>query len=58
MALMNGEQYRNSLRKMKPVVYFLGERIQNPVDHPVVIPSQNTVAMTYDLAFDPRYQIS
>ncbi len=56
MALMNGKQYRESLRKMKPVVYIMGKRIENPVDHPIVIPSQNTVAMTYDLACDPRYE--
>ena len=56
MALMNGEQYRNSLRKMKPLVYFLGERLTDPVDHPMVIPSQNAVAMTYDLAHDPQYE--
>jgi 4-hydroxybutyryl-CoA dehydratase/vinylacetyl-CoA-Delta-isomerase len=53
---MNGEQYRDSLRKMKHVVYIFGERISNPVDHPIVIPSQNAVAMAYDLAFDPRYE--
>jgi 4-hydroxybutyryl-CoA dehydratase/vinylacetyl-CoA-Delta-isomerase len=47
---MNGEQYRDSLRKMKHVVYIFGERISNPVDHPIVIPSQNAVAMAYDLA--------
>jgi 4-hydroxybutyryl-CoA dehydratase/vinylacetyl-CoA-Delta-isomerase len=50
MALMNGEQYRDSLRKMKQVVYIFGERISNPVDYPIVIPSQNAVAMAYDLA--------
>jgi 4-hydroxybutyryl-CoA dehydratase/vinylacetyl-CoA-Delta-isomerase len=55
MALMNGEQYRESLRKMKPLVYLFGERLSNPVDHPIVIPSQNAVAMTYDLAHDPDY---
>jgi 4-hydroxybutyryl-CoA dehydratase/vinylacetyl-CoA-Delta-isomerase len=55
MALMNGEQYRDSLRKMTPSVYLLGERLTNPVDHPMVIPSQNAVAMTYDLAHDPKY---
>jgi 4-hydroxybutyryl-CoA dehydratase/vinylacetyl-CoA-Delta-isomerase len=55
MALMNGEQYRDSLRKMNPSVYLLGERLTNPVDHPMVIPSQNAVAMTYDLAHDPKY---
>jgi hypothetical protein len=53
---MNGKQYRDSLRKMKHKVYIMGERISNPVDHPIVIPSQNAVAMTHDLAFDPKYE--
>ncbi len=56
MALMNGEKYRESLRKMKPLVYLFGERLTDPVDHPMVIPSQNAVAMTYDLAHDPKYE--
>ena len=56
MPLMNGNQYRDSLRKMKHKVYIMGERICNPVDHPIVIPSQNAVAMTHDLAFDPKYE--
>ena len=56
MALMNGEQYRESLRKMNPVVYLFGERLPNPVDHPMVLPSQNAVALTYDLAHDPLYE--
>lgn len=55
MALMNGKQYLESLRRMKPVVYIMGERVTNSMEHPIVIPSQNTVAMTYDLAFDPKY---
>ena len=56
MALMSGNEYRESLRKMKPVVYMFGEKIESPVDHPVVIPSQNAIAMTYELARDPQYE--
>ncbi len=56
MALMNGEQYRESLKKMKPAFYMFGERVDNPVDHPVVRLSQNAIAMTYDLACDPQYE--
>jgi 4-hydroxybutyryl-CoA dehydratase/vinylacetyl-CoA-Delta-isomerase len=55
MSLMTGDQYKQSLRKLNPVVYIGGERITNPVDHPMVIPSQNAIAMTYDLAHDPQY---
>ena len=44
------EQYIESLRKMNLEVYLLGERIKNPVDHPMIRPSLNSVAMTYQLA--------
>lgn len=33
-----------------------GEKVENPVDHPVIRPSMNSVAKTYELAFDPRYE--
>ncbi|MFC1961694.1 4-hydroxyphenylacetate 3-hydroxylase family protein [Chloroflexota bacterium] len=56
MSLMTGKQYRDSLRKMRPLVYIFGERVENPVDHPIVIPSQNAIALTYDLAHDPQYE--
>jgi len=56
MTLMTGDEYKESLRKQKPVVYIFGEKIDNPVDHPLVIPSQNAIAMTYDLAHDPQYE--
>lgn len=54
--LMTGEEYRESLRRMRSVVYMFGQKIENPVDHPIVIPSQNAIAMTYDLAHDPQYE--
>jgi 4-hydroxybutyryl-CoA dehydratase/vinylacetyl-CoA-Delta-isomerase len=56
MALMTGEQYIESLRKLKTKVYILGERVENFVDHPLVRPSINSVAMTYDLAHDKEYE--
>ena len=33
-----------------------GERVENPVDNPIIRPSINSVAMTYDLAHDPEYE--
>lgn len=56
MPLMTGEQYIESLRKLKTRVYVFGERVENFVDHPLIRPSINTVAMTYELAHDPQYQ--
>ncbi|HBB27897.1 MAG TPA: hypothetical protein DC000_01355, partial [Clostridiales bacterium] len=39
MALMTGEQYIESLRKLKTKVYVFGERVENFVDHPIIRPS-------------------
>lgn len=55
--LMTGEEYIESLKKRRPLnVYFNGEKIKNPVDHPIIRPSINSVALTYDLAHDPQYK--
>ena len=49
-AIATGAEYIQSLRGRNLKVYFLGERIAEPVDHPVIRPSINAVARTYDLA--------
>lgn len=56
MALMTGTQYIESLRKLNTRVYMFGEKIENWVDHPMIRPSINCVAATYDLAQDPQYE--
>jgi 4-hydroxybutyryl-CoA dehydratase / vinylacetyl-CoA-Delta-isomerase len=56
MALMTGKQYEESLRKLNLKVYLQGELITNPVDHPIIRPSMNSVKMTYELAEDPQYE--
>ena len=55
MALMTAQEYVESLRKLKTRVYMFGEKIENWVDHPMIRPSINCVAMTYALAQDPQY---
>ncbi len=52
---MTGKQYIESLRKMKTRVYMFGEEVKDWVDHPIIRPSINCVAVTYDLANDPQY---
>ncbi|MCY6371913.1 4-hydroxyphenylacetate 3-hydroxylase family protein [Clostridium ganghwense] len=56
MALMTGEQYVESLRKLNLNVYMFGEKIENVVDHPIIRPSLNSVKMTYDLAQMEEYK--
>ena len=53
--LMTGKEYIESLRKLNTRVYMFGEKIENWVDHPMIRPSINCVAVTYDLAQDPEY---
>lgn len=53
--LMTGAQYIESLRKLKTRVYMFGEKVDNWVDHPIIRPSINCVAVTYDAAHDPEY---
>lgn len=45
-----GEEYINSLRNRKLKVYLMGEMVKEPVDHPMIRPSINALAKTYDLA--------
>ncbi len=50
--IRTGENYIESLRRRKLQVYLMGERIEEPVDHPLIRPSVNAMAKTYDLALD------
>jgi 4-hydroxybutyryl-CoA dehydratase/vinylacetyl-CoA-Delta-isomerase len=50
------EEYIESLRKLKLNLWMFGEKVASPVDHPIIIPSMNAVAMTYELARQPEYQ--
>jgi 4-hydroxybutyryl-CoA dehydratase/vinylacetyl-CoA-Delta-isomerase len=56
MALKTAEQYEESLRAMNLKVYLLGEQVKNPVDHPIIRPSMNSVKMTYALAQNPEHE--
>ena len=56
MALKTPEQYEESLRKMNFKIYLMGEQVKNPVDHPIIRPSMNSVKMTYALAQDPKHE--
>ena len=50
--LVTGEDYINSLRNRHLDVYLFGERVPEPVDHPMIRPSMNALAATYDLAIE------
>ena len=48
--IITGEDYINSLRGRNLRVYLFGEMVKEPVDHPMIRPSINALAKTYDLA--------
>lgn len=48
--IRTGAEYIDSLRGRNLAVYLFGERVAEPVDHPIIRPSINAVAKTYDLA--------
>jgi 4-hydroxybutyryl-CoA dehydratase/vinylacetyl-CoA-Delta-isomerase len=49
-AIRTGAEYIYSLRGRNLRVYLFGELVDEPVDHPVIRPSINAIAETYDLA--------
>ena len=54
--MMTKEQYIASLRELHLNLYRFGERVENVVDDPIVRPSLNSFAATYELAEDPQYE--
>jgi len=54
--MMNGQQYRESLKQLKPKVYFTGQQIENVGEHPATAPHVNCAAKIYDMANDPQFE--
>ncbi|MGL6199708.1 MAG: 4-hydroxyphenylacetate 3-hydroxylase family protein [Lachnospiraceae bacterium] len=54
--MMTGEQYVESIKKMKMNIWMFGEKIESAVDNPILRPSLNSVKATYDLAQMPEYE--
>ncbi|WP_027365655.1 4-hydroxyphenylacetate 3-hydroxylase family protein [Desulfotruncus alcoholivorax] len=55
MALKTAQEYLDSLRKLDIKLYMFGELVENFVDHPIIRPSINSVAKSFELAADERY---
>lgn len=50
------KQYMERMKSLKPKAYVGGEKIQDLLTDPNTQPILNTVAKTYELACDPRFQ--
>ena len=54
--MMTKDQYIDSLRGLHLNLYSFGKKVENVVDNPIVRPSLNSFAATYELAEDPQYE--
>ena len=54
--MMTKAQYIDSLRGLHLNLYSCGKKVENVVDNPIVRPSLNSFAATYELAEDPQYE--
>lgn len=56
MKLKNGSEYIESLRKLKPAIFYKGEKIEDVTRHPATAPHVRSAAMTYALASKDEYR--
>lgn len=55
MGLRTGAEYRKSLKKMSPVVYYRGEKVDDVTTHPLIKYAVDVIAQIYDWTLDKRY---
>jgi 4-hydroxybutyryl-CoA dehydratase / vinylacetyl-CoA-Delta-isomerase len=56
MALKTTEEFVQSLADLDLQIYLFGDKIDDWIHHPVIRPSINCIAMTYELARQPEYE--
>jgi len=54
MTLKTSKQYYESLSKLKPTAYILGEKVDNVWAHPLISHMTAAVARTFDMEHDPE----
>jgi 4-hydroxybutyryl-CoA dehydratase/vinylacetyl-CoA-Delta-isomerase len=52
--LMTGDDYRESLRRLRPRVFIDGRRVESVADDAMLQPGINAIALTYDYAHKPE----
>ncbi len=56
MALKTPEEFVQSLADLHLQIYLFGEKIDDYVNHPLIRPSINCIATTYEMAAQPEYE--
>ncbi len=56
MALKTPEEFIQSIADLDLEIYLFGEKVDDYINHPIIRPSLNCMAMTYELAQYPEYE--
>ena len=50
------EQYIDSLKKLRPIAYMFGEKIEDPLSNPRIRAGINATGATYELANEEKHR--
>jgi 4-hydroxybutyryl-CoA dehydratase/vinylacetyl-CoA-Delta-isomerase len=53
--MKTAQEFVQSLEGLDRKLYILGEKVENPLQHPILQPSLNALAKTYEIAQDPDH---
>ena len=56
MKIKTKEEYIESLKQQKPLIYYKGEKVEDRTTHPAFVPHINSSAKTYELALMPEHE--
>ncbi len=56
MKILTKEDYIESLREQKHLIYYDGARVEDVTTHPAFIPHINSAAKTYEMALRPEFE--
>ena len=55
--MKTAQEYIHSLEGLSRNLYILGEKVDDPLHHPILKPSLNALAKTYEIAQEPTYSV-
>jgi len=56
MKIKTGSEYMESLKQVKPLIYYMGKKIEDVTTHPATAPHVRAAAMTYSLVGQDEYR--
>jgi 4-hydroxybutyryl-CoA dehydratase/vinylacetyl-CoA-Delta-isomerase len=53
--MKTAQEYLDSMKQMRFELYMFGERVTNHADNPIIKPTRNCIAATYELAEESKF---